>query len=262
MKPLETADESSESLNTLLEILTPLNIEMVVYEARLLKIDSVESLEQCVDVIFENAIENECQELFAVLCTKLHWPCVQICKESQRVVTFKEQVKATAQKEVEMFLERQTLTKGRKLNQKIEDKDVACSKKLRRPIALFRFIGHLYLIDFVPTILIKQCVLAHLDDAFCNENSLETLCAMLKIAGKKFEISEHIDLTNEFRLLKARKKTTPTSPHTRFMIEELLAMQINRWDAVNKVDYIMLYNLFLGDVEEKLFVIELWQHRK
>lgn len=264
LKPFEIADESSEALEKLLEILTPANLEMVIYEARLLKIDSITSLELCVGVIFEAATRRECQEIFAVLVTKLEWSSVHICKETQKMITFREQLRLKAQNEIENFLEKQTLANGRQqsIDDEITDDEgnnqKSCLKKLRRPVALFRFIGQLYLMDFLPTTLMQQCVPALLDEFFCNENTLETLCALLKIVGKKLEISNSVNLAEEFAKLEARKAQAGISPHTRFMIEEVLAMRANRWEPVNEIDFIELYNLFLCDVEEKLYGIELW----
>lgn len=262
--PLEIADESSASLAKLLEILTPASIDMVVYEARHLQINSTQSLEQCVDEIFESAIQSECQEIFAILCTKLLWSSVHVCKDTQKMVTFKEQVFCKAQKDVENFLEKQTLGTTRQMSVDdgiIDDDGVgrkSCLKKLRRPVAFFRFVGQLYLVNFLPTTLIQQSVSLLLQDDFCNENTLEVLCAMLKIVGKKLEISNTIDLKEDFKKLGDRKAETGISPHTRFMIEEVFAMRANQWEPVNEVDWITLYNLFLCDVEEKLYELELW----
>lgn len=263
LQPLETAGRSADSLNNLLSILSPGNIEMVVYKAQLLEIDSVESLRQCVDVLFENAINHECQEIFAILCTKLLWSSVHVCTETQKMTTFKEQLHRKAQSAIETFLERQTMISlgplkkyGRHFGRETEPK--SCFKKLRRPIALFRFIGHLYLLDFLPTVVIKECVSALLDETFCNESTIEIVCALLKIAGKKLEIENQTDLSEEFRQLAIRKGTVEMNPHTKFMIEEICAMRVIHWEPVTEIDWIMLYNLFLCDVEEKLYELELW----
>lgn len=239
---------------------------MIVYEAKLLKVDTAKSLEKCVDVIFENAINNQSQSIFAKLCMKLCFPSVPVCKETNKMITFKEQLLEKSRTEVLNFLERQTLISSEETEQEeagghVEDEDVgetSCLKKLRRPIALFRFIGELYLIDYLPPSFIHQCASHLLDEAFCNESTLETFYALLKIAGKKLEILEKIDLSELFTLLVERKSSIKTNPHAKFMIDELLEIRSNSWEPVNEIDWIMLYNLFLCDVEEKLYVLELW----
>lgn len=266
MKPFEDADETADHFNKLLQTFTPSSIDMVIYEAKLLKIDTAKSLENCVDVIFENAINNQSQSIFANLCTKLCFPSVPVCKETQKMITFREQLLDKSRKEVLNFLERQTLVNSGQVEEELEgrcdDDDEAvqnsCLKKLRRPIALFKFIGELYLVNYLPSSFVHQCVSHLLDEVFCNESTLETCYALLKIAGKKLEISDQIDLSELFTLLAERKSSIKTNPHAKFMIDELFEIRSNRWEPVNEVDWIMLYNLFLGDVEEKLYVLELW----
>lgn len=243
---------------------------MIIYDAKLLKIDTVDSLEKCVDVIFENAINNQSQSIFANLCTKLCFPSVPVCKETQKMITFKEQILEKSRKSVLNFLERQTLINLGQVNDETEangdDDDEArgevvrnsCLKKLRRPFALFKFIAELYLVDFLPSSFVYQCVSHLLDETFCNESTLETFYVLLKIAGKKLEISDKIELKELFTLLAERKSSIRTNPHAKFMIEELFEIRSNQWEPVNEVDWIMLYNLFLCDVEEKLYVLELW----
>lgn len=255
LKPFETADESAEHLRNLLTILTSENIEMIVYEAKLLEIKTADSLEKCVDVIFESAVSNDCQRIFADFCTKVLLPSVHVCQETQKMITFKEQIFEKAKKEVENFLEQETLNIYGQSSE-----GISCHKKLRRPIALFRFIGELLKIDFLEPTFVRQCISLMLDEAFCNESTLETLCALLKIAGKKLEVSDNteINLSDDFKLLDIRKSSTSINPHTRFMIEEVIQMRSNRWEPVSEIDYVNLYNLFLELVEEKLYVMELW----
>lgn len=257
LEPLEAADETCERLNNILTMLTASNLEMIIYDARHLKINSAESLEKCVDVIFESAINNESQSVYADLCSKLFLSSVPICKESLKMITFKEQVFEKSRREVLNFLERQTLSNSRR-EEKTDDEEICCLRKLRRPIALFSFIGELFLVNFLPSSFVQQCMNHLLDEAFCNESTLETFYAFAKIVGKKLEVSEKLDLSNTFRLLAARKVSVKLNPHTRFMIEELVEIRANRWEPANEIDWIMLYNLFLCDVEERLYVLELW----
>lgn len=264
LQPLEAADETAKDLSDILTMLTPSNIDMVVYNARQLQIDTAESLKQCVDVIFEHAI-SESSSLAAVLCTKLFFSSVPVCKETQKMKTFKEQIVEKSQSEVSNFVEKQELINLRLADDDSESAEEvsqnSCLRKLRRPMALFRFIGELYLVDFLPSCFVERCVTQLLDEASCNESTLETLCALLKLAGSKLELTDKnsaLDLSNHFELLKDRKSSIVINPHTRFMIEELFAIRSNHWEPVNDIDWIMLYNLFLCDVEEKLYVLELW----
>lgn len=266
LQPFEDADDTADHFNNLLQAFTSSSIDMIIYEAKLLKIDTANSLEKCVDVIFENAINNQSQSIFANLCTRLCFPSVPVCKETQKMVTFKEQILEKTRKEVLNFLEQQTLINSGQTKDEAEwrddgdDKVVqnSCLKKLRRPIALFKFIGELYLVEFLPSSFIHQCASHLLDETFCNESTLESFYAILKIAGKKLGIFDKIDLTELFTLLAERKTSITTNPHAKFMIEELCEIRSNQWEPVNEVDWIALYNLFLCDVEEKLYVLELW----
>lgn len=234
-------------------------------------IDSAESLKQCVDVIFEKAVNNESQSNFAILCTKLLFPSVPVTRDSQKMITFKEQIHEKAMAEVQNFLDFQTLEILRRINNKndlisdeeqFESENVmenSCHTKIRDVIALFRFIAELYLVDFLPSNFIQDCVIQLLSEAFCNESCLESFCALLKISGKKLNDEQSkFDLTKVFEILEDRKISIQMNPHTRFMIEEICAVRKNRWEPVSEIDWIMLYNLFLFDVEEKLYVIELW----
>ena len=266
LQPFEDADDTADHFNDLLQSLFPSSIEMIIYDAKLLKIDTAKSLEKCVDVIFENAINNQSsQSIFANLCTKLCFASVPVCKETQKMITFKEQILEKSREEVLDFLERQTLVNSGQTEEQDEKQESngelvqnSCLKKLRRPIALFKFIGELYLVEFLPSSFVHQCVCHLLDETFCNESTLETFYALLKITGKKLEISDKIVLTELFKLLAERKSTIRTSPHAKFMIEELFEIRSNNWEPVNEIDWITLYNLFLCDVEEKLYVLELW----
>lgn len=263
---LKAADETADVLNNILTMLTSSNIEMVLYDIKQLTINSIESLEKCVDVIFDNAINNESQRMFATLCTKLSLSSVPVCKDSQKMITFREQLLKKSRREVLNFVEQQTLIKAVKSDAQSDKENefsdgddekvvhVLCS----RPIALFKFIAELFLVDFLPSCFVKDCVSQLLDDVFCNENTLETFYALMKIAGNKLEAIEKIDLTEEFEQLKKKKSSIVMNPHTKFMIVELFEMRDNQWKPVNEVDWIMLYNLFLCDVEEKLYVLELW----
>src|SRR5690349_16817661 len=132
--PLETADESAATLSNLLTILTEANIEMIVYEAKLLQINTADSLEKCVDVIFEAAINNDSQKIFAEFCSKVFFLSVPVCKDSQKMITFKDQIFEKSKRKVENFLEKQTMK-----SQKISSDAYSCFIKLKRPIALFRF---------------------------------------------------------------------------------------------------------------------------
>lgn len=267
MKPLEAADEAADHLERLLTIFTLDNIDAVIYEAKQMIIDSAESLEQCVDVIFEKAVSNEMQSNFAILCTKLLFRSVPVSKDSQKMITFKEQIKEKATTEVQNFLEKQTLENLRRsdLISNVEEKvamenglENSCYGKTREVIHLFRFVGELFLVEFLPSNLIENCIHQLLNETFCNESCLESFCALLKIAGVKLENELKIDLSELFDVLEVRKASVTINPHTRFMIEEICAMRKNRWQTVSEIDWIMLYNLFLFDVEEKLYVIELW----
>lgn len=244
-------------MDNVLTILTPYNINSRVYDARHLKIDSAESLSQCVDVIFEEAINNENQSIFAILCTKLQFASVPVIKDSHKMITFREQIYEKATNEVQNFLERQTLLDVTKDEGDKNEVKNSCYRKNRDIIALFRFIGELYMVDFLASSFIENCVSQLLSETFCNETCLESLCALLKIVGEKMEITD-ASLTPFFEILTIRKSATAINPHTRFMIEELFAMRNNHWTPVSEIDWITLYNLFLADVEEKLYVLELW----
>lgn len=237
-------------------------------------IDSAECLEQCVDVIFEKAVSSEKISNFAILCTKLLFPSVPVVKDSQKMITFREQIHEKATTEVQNFLEKQTIEnlrrvdlkndQIRKVEEKVEDENElknSCHRKIRDIIALFCFIGELYLVDYLPSSFIEDSLNQLLSISFCNENCLESFCALAKVSGKKLEMideSSKVDLTETFEILEKRKLSVAINPHTRFMIEELCAMRKNRWEPVSDIDWISLYNLFLFDVEEKLYVIELW----
>lgn len=252
LEPFELADESAEVLRNLLMILTPANIEMIVHEAKELEINTVDSLKKATDVIFDAAVNSESQTIFAEFCGKALLKNVPVCKETQKMTTFKEQLFEKSKREVRNFLEQQTLSQP--------NDEASCAKKLRRPIALFRFVGELFLIDFLHGDFIRQCIPLMLDETFCNENTLETLCSLLKLVGKKLESCEAngFDLSEDFKLLDIRKSSITINPHTRFMIEEVIRMRNNRWEPVSEVDWVNLYNLFLELVEEKLYVLELW----
>lgn len=276
LQPLEAADHTADRLSSFLSVLTPSNIEMIVYDTKSnLKIDSAESLKQCVDVLFETAMNIDSPAIVAILCTKLLFSSVPVCEGSQKMITFKEQIYEKARSELENFLERQALINAGQSDAESEQEEgdvesecdvdeitqQSCYRKLRRPIALLKFIGELYLVEFLPSTFIEHCITQLLDDGFCNESTLETLYALLKLVGKKLEISDEnsiLDLTGYFKILESRKSSTAISPHTRFMIEELIEIRNNHWCAVREIDWIMLYNLFLCDVEEKLYVLELW----
>lgn len=272
LQPLEAADQTADRLSGFLAVLTHSNIDMIVYDAKSnLKVDSAESLSQCVDVLFETAITIDSPADVAVLCTKLLLSSVPVCKGSQKMITFKEQIHEKARSELEDFLERQALINAGQSDSESDiesevvcDDEVtrnSCLKKLRRPVALLKFIGELYLVDFLPTSFILHCISQLLDDRFCNESTIETLYALLKLTGKKLEITDEsstVDLSECFVVLVEKKSSTTINPHTRFMIEELVKIRSNGWCPVSDIDWITLYNLFLCDVEEKLYVLELW----
>jgi translation initiation factor 4G len=266
LQPLEAADRTADQLSEYLSILTPSNIDMIVYDARQLKIDTAESLSQCVDVIFEAALSSEWPSMVAILCTKVLFPSVPVCHDSHRMITFREQIYKKSRDELENFVEMQSLIRSGQFdteseNEKLVDETAksSCFKKLQRPMALIRFIGELYLVEYLQSSFIEHCISRLLDETNCNESTLETLCALLKIVGKKLESSSvKFDFTKYFKLLKERKSSICIHPHTRFMIEEIFNMRNNLWEPVNDIDWITFYNLFLCDVEEKLYILELW----
>lgn len=272
LKSLECADVTSEKLDKLLSILTPENLDMAVYDAKLLKIDTAENMKECVDAIFANAVNSELASTFAIFCTRVLYPSVPIAAHSKKMITFKEQIQQKARHEAENFLENQYLrNKGiRRGESESKDETVeitpngdqkvvmsSCVKKLKRTFSLFRFIGHLYLEDFLETSQTMFMATQLLESAYCNESTLEVFSVLLKTVGGKLEIECNVDLTDIFVKMEERRDSIPIKPHTRFMLEEIYVKRLSDWEEMDERDWVDLYNSFLYDVEEKLYILEL-----
>jgi hypothetical protein len=294
LRHLEDADVTAQKLDKLLSILTPENLEMIVYDAKLLKIDTAENMKECVDVIFKNAVNSELASTFAIFCTRVLFPSVPIVQHSNKMITFKEQLQHKMKAEVENFLENQYLkNKGIKRTENESKDDIenlsdvfckevqktttmnknhieirkdehgeeivmsSCVKKLKKTFSLFRFIGHLYCGDLVETSQMIFTVTQLLETIYCNESTLEVFSVLFKTIGGKMEIQCDVDLSEIFEKLEERRDSVPINPHTRFMIEEVYVMRLSDWEDMDERDWIELYNSFLYDIEEKLYVLEL-----
>lgn len=272
LKQLEVADVTSEKLNKLLSILTPENLDMVVYDSKLLKIDSAENMKECVDVIFANAVNRELASTFAIFCTRVLYPSVPIMEHSNKMITFKEQIQQKARHEVENFLENQYLknkgihrTESESADETVEitpngnEKHVvsSCVKKLKRTFSLFRFVGALYVEDMLETSQVMFTLTQLLETVYCNESSLEVFSVLMRTVGGKMEIRCNIDLTDIFEKMEERRDTIAIKPHTRFMLEEIYVKRLSDWEEMDERDWVDLYNSFLYDVEEKLYILEL-----
>lgn len=265
---------------------------MIVYDAKLLKIDTAENMKECVDVIFKNAVNSELSSTFAIFCTRVLFPSVPIVQHSNRMITFKEQLQQKARDEVENFLENQYLkNKGIKRTESESKDDIenvsevfckqiqkskpkkdieirkdekgeeivmsSCVKKLKKTFSLFRFIGHLYNGHLLETSQMTFFSSQLLESLYCNESTLEVFSVLFKTIGGKMEIQCDVDLSEIFDKLEQRRDSIPIKPHTRFMIEEVFVMRLSDWEDMDERDWIELYNSFLYDIEEKLYILEL-----
>lgn len=272
LKQLEVADVTSEKLNKLLSILTPENLDMVVYDGKLLKIDSAENMKECVDVIFANAVNSELTSTFAIFCTRVLYPSVPIMEHSNKMITFKEKIQQKARHEVENFLENQYLkNKGiHRAESESSDETVeitpngdekhvvsSCVKRLKRTFSLFRFVGALYIEDMLESSQVMFTLTQLLETVYCNESSLEVFSVLMRTVGGKMEIQCNVDLTDIFEKMEERRDTITIKPHTRFMLEEIYVKRLSDWEEMDERDWVDLYNSFLYDVEEKLYILEL-----
>ena len=243
-------EEVMKQFRSILNKITPENFTTLIEQLKVLKIDTVEILDDCISLVFEKAImEPSYGASYAQLCKEVSDVFVVPLDEnnSQQKAVFKKRLITQCQREFEKHRDNELIKNNTERLQEIEDEEDPTKKEelksnydsesfkiRRRAVGTVHFIGELYKIEMLTSRIMVSCISHLLDPAMCSEETLECLCKLLTTIGKRLEKLDprKVDLTEYFTKLEGladKKNTIKISSRIRFMIQDLIELRLNNW---------------------------------
>lgn len=195
MEDLEK-EQLKRSVQGILNKLTPQEFKTLLTQLKNLNIDTEEKLNVVSDLIFENAVhEPNVKVPFANLCKCLASIKVPLDGQPRKQVNFLTLIRGKCQKEYEKG--RYDDIKRKKMMKAIEAAEPENKKVLKleldegerkmryRRLGCIRFIGELFKVNMIRELVMHECIKKFLSQE--DEESLEYLCTLLKVIGKKLD---------------------------------------------------------------------------
>ncbi|RWS04629.1 eukaryotic translation initiation factor 4 gamma 3-like protein [Dinothrombium tinctorium] len=259
LKSTESADEEAKTqelfkaFRGILNKLTPQKYSKLLDEVKKLNIDTEHRLKGILDLIFDKAVDEPAFCLqYANLCK--HLATLKVVKVdengAEKQVKFSPLLLTRCQKEFESKMYEGIDIEGK---QKIIDETTDEEKKKlllaeldeekrrarKRSLGNIKLIGELYKLNMLTGNIMMSCVEKLLRDG--EEESLECLCALLRTIGekleedtKKYEQKHNLRtsiMAPYFSTLSDFVEQKKTSARVRFMIQDILDMRANNWQA-------------------------------
>ncbi|XP_069370064.1 eukaryotic translation initiation factor 4 gamma 1-like [Paralichthys olivaceus] len=176
--------ELIRAVKSILSSLTPETFHSSVRQLKKLWLNTVEELQEVVNLLFESAVMGDSAKLYARMCSSLPKVQFQPTVDSTTSVNFNILLARRCRAEYEdIFGKGNTDEKSeRGLEQMKKELDDA---SLRRSIGTIKFIGELFLARILSEAAMHSCItdLLKIQD----EESLECLCELLQIIGMNLE---------------------------------------------------------------------------
>lgn len=245
--------ELLKQFRSILNKLTPENFSKLMEKLKILKIDTVDRLDNCISLVFEKAItESNYASSYALLCKEVSDVFIvpldpnNPSNEQQKAV-FKKRLITQCQREFEKSRDNKLFKNTQARLKEIEEEtdpvkkeemkaefDFESTKLRKRAVGTVHFIGELYKIEMLTSKIMRSCIQHLLDPSICSEETLECLCKLLNTVGKRLEKLDKnkIDLSDYFvNLEKLADKNNPIniSSRIRFMIQDVIECRLNNW---------------------------------
>lgn len=235
-------DVLSKKVRAILNKLTPQMFSKLVEQFKELTIDTEPKLVQCMELVFEKAVEEPAfSSAYASMCRELSQKKIQE-ENSSKPVDFRTLLIRRCQKE---FLADYISDEQRKkyvedlgnAKNEEEEKNVRVAFELleqklrRRSIGNIRFISELYNLKMLG-IHIMTSIIGRLLTAG-DEESLECLCRLLTTSGSRMEAEaeaqKSFDFNAFFGRIQAVVEERKTSSRVRFMLQDIQDLRANKW---------------------------------
>lgn len=248
---METFIDRDEGLykkvEDILSQLTPHNFQMLGERITNLNINTKESLEGVVDLIFEKAVDEPSSPIvYANLCKCLALMKVPVGNTENNYVPFRKVLLNKCQKEFESSIvdevgktQRSKDVESAETEEKKTDLDHDYldveSKAKRRYLGNVRFIGELFKLNMLTVNIIHDCLKELLIQEA--EHPLECLCCLLSIVGRDLDAGrnhycdELVDDTidGHFKQMREIANKAETTSRVRFMLQNVMELRLNNW---------------------------------
>mmetsp|Transcript_4813 Transcript_4813/g.17003 ORF Transcript_4813/g.17003 Transcript_4813/m.17003 type:complete len:1121 (-) Transcript_4813:109-3471(-) len=221
-------EEALRKANGILNRLTYENYDSLTKQLEEIAFKDVPVMVGVINLIFDKALSGQkFSKIYAELCDQFNKNAPVLEADGQKV-SF---IKLLLNKCQEEF-ENKPLTAEVKLQYgDLSDYEIEVKMKARL-LSNIKFIGELFLLKMLSTVIVKECVVRLFGDVtkIPPEDDLESLCKLLKTTGKTLEklVPEftHVVFEDRFRALLDRKDI---EPRCKFMIMDLLDLRRDRW---------------------------------
>ncbi|XP_076315206.1 eukaryotic translation initiation factor 4 gamma 1-like isoform X2 [Tachypleus tridentatus] len=246
-KPQSQEEQKTEDLyrrvQGILNKLTPQKFQTLVSQVKELPIDNEERLVGVMNLVFKKAIEEPSFSVpYANMCKTLAMMQVPAAEGSNQCVKFSKLLLTKCQREFEKDINDE-INKDERLKQiqeaETEEKKVQLQEELdeeetkakRRSLGNIRFVGELFKLGMLTTLIMHTCIKKLLGQG--DEDSLECLCHLLTTIGREIERdknkSTQAAMDTYFEAMKQIVKKRKTSSRIRFMLQDVIDLRQNNW---------------------------------
>ncbi|XP_008185707.2 eukaryotic translation initiation factor 4 gamma 3 isoform X3 [Acyrthosiphon pisum] len=228
------------SVRSILNKMTPDNMSSLTKCFKALPIDTIERLEETIDLVFEKAIEEiSFARLCSILCSSMQF--VEVSTNYGQTESFKKLIISKCQSLFELD-KAQEMNAYKKLTEINSCKDPEKKKELqlefeenerrlrKRSVGNCRFMGELFKQKIVTSDIVLYCIVNLVTKL--DEESIECLCILLKIVGKELEQVYSYNLNDTFDKLTAftfSDKKSKISSRIQFMIKNVIDLRRQKW---------------------------------
>ncbi|XP_022235669.1 eukaryotic translation initiation factor 4 gamma 3-like [Limulus polyphemus] len=246
-KPSSQEEQKTQELykrvQGILNKLTPQKFQTLVSQVKELPIDNEERLVGVMNLVFKKAIEEPSFSVpYANMCKTLAMMQVPAAEGSNQCVKFSKLLLTKCQREFEKDINDE-INKDERLRQiqeaETEEKKIQLQEELdeeetkakRRSLGNIRFVGELFKLGMLTTLIMHTCIKKLLGQG--DEDSLECLCRLLTTIGKEIardkNKSTQTAMETYFEAMKQIVKKRKTSSRIRFMLQDVIDLRQNNW---------------------------------
>jgi len=241
----ETLNEDEElyrETRSILNKLTPENLQKLTSSLINLPITNENRLRNCIDIIFEKAIDEQVfSKTYGQLSKVLSQIKVPSSNDPTKNVNFRTMLLTRCQKEFDtdytadvgyekLMEEVEKETNEEKRKELQEQAEYKLSKAKRRSLGNIRFIGELFKLQMLTEGIMNDCIERLLKQESDEEN-IECLCRLLTTIGKEVDKPSNANKMKSYfdRLERIVKKRESTTARIRFMILDIIELRKNNW---------------------------------
>lgn len=234
-----TNEDVYKTVRSILNKITPDNMEPLTERFKGLPINSYDRLEKTIDLVFEKAIEEQSfAPLYASLCSAMQTVQVE-AREGKKTASFKKLIISKCQSLFELD-KAQEMDSAKKLAEINACKDPDKKKELqleyeenerrlrKRSVGNCRFIGELFKQKILTPNIMLYCIMILVTKHV--EEPLECLCNLLKTVGKELDQAFNLnDTFDKLRALTSKEMKSKIPSRIRFMIQDVIDLRRDKW---------------------------------